>query len=95
MIPPAHLKEQIEAVGGERMKICEKCSYHSENRKKTGKFHTPRPDVHCTACGCTLSAKTVCLSCACPLEKWGAVVSESEEEEITKEFEENEQPSQD
>lgn len=92
MIPPAHLKEQIEAVSEERMKICKKCSYNSDVRKKTGKFRTRRPDVHCTACGCTLSAKTMCLSCSCPLEKWGAMVSESEEEEITKEFEENEQP---
>jgi hypothetical protein len=89
LIPPAHLKEQIEAVGEERMKICNGCSYNSENRKKTGKFTSSRPDVHCTSCGCTLSAKTVCLSCSCPLEKWGAVISGEEEEQITKEFEED------
>ena len=41
-----------------------------------------RPDEHCTKCSCTLSAKTACLSCECPLmvPKWKAVLTEDEEE---------------
>jgi len=52
----------IEQVSKERMSICDSCSYHSKNHK------TIRPDAHCTHCGCTLIAKTKCLSCECPLE---------------------------
>jgi hypothetical protein len=48
------------------------------------KHKTIRPDVHCTDCGCTLAAKTKCLSCQCPLEKWKAVMSDREEEEALK-----------
>jgi hypothetical protein len=40
-----------------------------------------RPDEHCTNCGCTLAAKTRCLSCECPLKKWMAVVKTHEEEQ--------------
>ncbi len=43
-----------------------------------------RPDAHCTKCGCTLSAKTKCLSCACPLNKWAAIVSQEDEEQMKK-----------
>jgi len=41
-----------------------------------------RPDAHCTNCGCTLSAKTKCLSCSCPLNKWEAVLTDDEEEQF-------------
>lgn len=84
------MKEEIERVSKERMKICEGCSYHSEVRKRTGRFKTVRPDVHCTNCGCTLSAKTRCLSCTCPVNKWGAIATEEQQEELHNEFKENE-----
>jgi hypothetical protein len=29
-------------------------------------------DVHCVSCGCTLSAKTRCVSCDCPQGLWKA-----------------------
>ena len=70
IIPPQELKDIIKTVSAHRMIICECCEHHS-------KFHnTPlRPDAHCIECGCTLSAKTACLSCKCPLEnpKWAEV----------------------
>lgn len=78
LIPPSHLKDIIKKVSDERMVICDMCEYNS-------KFHkTIRPDVHCTDCGCTLSAKTKCLSCSCelPVPKWGAVLTDEQEEEI-------------
>jgi uncharacterized Zn finger protein (UPF0148 family) len=63
------------------MEICKDCPSNS-------KFHkTLRPDEHCVICGCTLSAKTACLSCACPLCKWDHVMSSKQEEEIKKENE--------
>jgi transcription initiation factor IIE alpha subunit len=69
IIPPEELKGVIEEVAKERNIICMQCPHHS-------RFHnTFRRDEHCTNCGCTLSAKTRCLSCSCPLDPpaWGPV----------------------
>lgn len=77
--PEEHLKEIIESTKIQRLKICRTCSFHSS------RHYTPfRPDEHCTNCGCTLSAKTACLSCKCPLPqpKWEAVVTEEEQEKM-------------
>jgi transcription initiation factor IIE alpha subunit len=75
-MPPARLKELISSVGEERINICLNCPYHS-------RFHkTMRPDNHCTDCGCTLAAKTKCLSCECPKGKWKAIVDDAQEEQI-------------
>jgi len=66
----------IEETSEERINICLTCPHHSKWHK------TLRPDDHCTNCGCTLAAKTKCLSCACPLNKWMAVLTEDEEEKF-------------
>ena len=63
-------KEHVEKVAKARLLICDTCEYNS-------KFHkTKRPDEHCMDCGCTLSAKTRCLHCACPKSKWLATEKE-------------------
>lgn len=79
LVPPTDMKVLIHDVSEERLSICSKCPLHS-------KFHsTPlRPDNHCTDCGCNLDAKTSCLSCSCPQNKWGAVVPSPEEEDQLK-----------
>lgn len=74
LLPPKELEQQINIVSAERMQICEKCPLHSKHHKSI------RLDSHCTECGCTLSAKTKCLSCACPLNKWTAMLTEKKEE---------------
>jgi hypothetical protein len=64
--PPSRGKRDfIKHVSSERLAICNECDKHSKNHKP----HV-RPDAHCTECGCTLSAKTKCLTCECPLKKW-------------------------
>jgi hypothetical protein len=80
LIPPEHLKQLIQQVSCERMEICCECEFNSKNTKKK----SIRPDEHCMECGCTLSAKTKCLSCNCPLEfpKWEAVITQQQEDEI-------------
>jgi hypothetical protein len=87
LLPPSHLKEQIKMVSDERMKICKGCEWNSVNREN---YNTIRPDEHCTKCGCTISAKTKCLSCRCPLPapntKWKAVISREIEEIINNEI---------
>jgi len=66
----------IKETSEERINICLTCPHHSKWHK------TLRPDDHCTNCGCTLAAKTKCLSCACPLNKWMAVLTEEDEETL-------------
>ena len=76
LIPPAAIKDIIRDASEERMSICNECPHHSKNHKGV------RPDAHCTNCGCTLSAKTKCLSCSCPINKWTAVLTKEQEEDI-------------
>lgn len=82
MFPAPELKEQIEKVSASRMAICKGCTYHSEVRKQKLNYKTIRPDVHCVHCGCTLSAKTRCMSCSCPINLWGEALSKEQEDEI-------------
>jgi hypothetical protein len=81
LFPPKHLKKLIQQVKKERMQICNECPHHSKNHK------TIRRDYHCIICGCTLSAKTACLSCACPEYKWREVMNSEQEEELTQAIE--------
>ena len=76
LFPPKELKEQIQRVKKERMEICEACENHSKHHPSV------RPDTYCIICGCTLSAKTACLSCSCPIYKWKKVLTAKQEEEI-------------
>tara|TARA_R110000868_G_scaffold176239_1_gene413709 strand:- start:273 stop:554 length:282 start_codon:yes stop_codon:yes gene_type:complete len=76
LFPPEKLKEVIEQTSASRMDICNNCEYISTKHK------TFRKDVHCTQCGCTLSAKTKCISCECPLKKWMGLITQDQEEEI-------------
>jgi hypothetical protein len=77
LFPPSHIKELIRETAERRINICLACPHHSKNHK------TPlRPDDHCTHCGCTLAAKTKCLSCSCPLDRWMALMTEDEEENV-------------
>jgi predicted nucleic acid-binding Zn ribbon protein len=73
LFPLDKLKDKILEVSSERMAICESCKNHSKNHK------TIRPDNHCVSCGCTLSAKTKCLSCKCPIDKWSEVLTKEQE----------------
>jgi hypothetical protein len=64
LLPEDRQKAFLQHVSNERLAICDGCDKHSKNHK------TLRLDAHCTDCGCTLSAKTKCLTCECPLSKW-------------------------
>ncbi len=66
LLPEERNKAFIEHTSQIRTAICEQCDKHSSKHKSV------RPDAHCTECGCTLSAKTKCLTCECPLRKWRA-----------------------
>ena len=72
LVPPSKIKKEIEKVSDERISICESCKFHSKNYKSV------RPDAHCVNCGCTLSAKTKCLSCECPTGKWKKALTDEQ-----------------
>lgn len=76
LIPPSKIKDMINLVAEERLSICDGCPHHSKNHKSR------RPDAHCTKCGCTLAAKTKCLSCECPIGKWLPVATDEQEKEL-------------
>jgi hypothetical protein len=67
LLPEEKQKAFLEHVSNERLAICNACEEHSSNKKN---YKTMRLDAHCAECGCTLSAKTKCLTCECPLSKW-------------------------
>ena len=69
LLPEERQKAFIEHVSNERLAICGACEEHSSNKKD---YKTMRIDAHCAECGCTLSAKTKCLTCECPFKKWVA-----------------------
>ena len=73
LLPEERMKAFIDYVSQERMEICTMCEEHSYNKPEDTITSVIRPDAHCTNCGCTLAAKTKCLSCECPLKKWVAV----------------------
>lgn len=78
------MKERIEEVAKSRLEICSTCRFQSENAKINKGYKSVRPDLHCTNCGCTLAAKTKCLSCECPLSYWKKVMDDIEGEQLMK-----------
>lgn len=83
LFPPAEIKEKIEETAAARIAICKECPNYSPTAISNG-YKTSRPDIFCTDCGCNLEFKTKCLHCACPIEKWGALLEETEEQELIK-----------
>lgn len=63
-------KDMVEKIAAARRIICNGCDHISL------KHETVRPDVHCTACGCTLATKTRSLETSCPYNFWPAITKE-------------------
>jgi hypothetical protein len=77
------MKETIEKISAERMAICNNCPFHSKNHPSNVLYD------HCTDCGCNLDAKSSCLSCSCPKEKWMALTTQDEEDALKQEIHDN------
>jgi hypothetical protein len=80
LLPEERNKAFIEHTSQIRLDVCYNCEEHSSNKEG---YTSLRRDAHCTNCGCTLSAKTKCLTCECPLKKWGATSIPEEDVETT------------
>lgn len=81
LIPSSEMKGTIKQVSEERLNICNNCPHHSKHHSTPLRF-----DAHCVQCGCNLDAKSSCLSCSCPENKWVAVMSNPEEEDLKKDI---------
>ena len=75
-------QEHVEAVAKERWEQhCVRCeSLDREGKKCT----VPKTQPCCGECGCSLGLKIRSLSSSCPLNKWPALMTDEEEDELTK-----------
>ena len=64
--------KQVEDVALPRLEICAKCPIRTNGICDSSKG----------GCGCSLSLKTRALSSECPLGKWGAELTEEEEDKL-------------
>tara|TARA_R110001592_G_scaffold56826_2_gene173009 strand:- start:688 stop:1020 length:333 start_codon:yes stop_codon:yes gene_type:complete len=74
-------KEHVEAIAKDRWQICIKCASLDV---KGDKCTMPGTQPCCSECGCSLGFKLRSLSSACPSDKWKAVLTEDEEDELNK-----------
>jgi hypothetical protein len=73
--------EFVEHISKLRMDICNSC----DDKDTTGdKCVVAGSKPCCSLCGCSLAFKTRALSSDCPADKWKAIISEEEEDELDK-----------
>lgn len=77
-------KEHVEAIAKSRWQICIRCDALDVVGDKCMVTGT---QPCCSECGCSLGFKLRSLSSACPLEKWAAMLTEDEEDELNKNIE--------
>ena len=68
--------EFVEDVSRIRMELCNQCLSKGDECVVIG------TGPCCNECGCSLAFKTRSLSSECPLEKWQAIATEEEEEQL-------------
>ena len=93
LLPKKELKAVIEKISKERMEICKTCSLYNEKGDDGCTVNGLGPCCNkkkkengVSGCGCTLSAKTRCMGCSCPLEKWKGVIPREEQEKLENEL---------
>mgnify|MGYP004448167441 CR=1 FL=1 len=77
-------KEHVETIAKSRWQICIRCDSLDVVGDKCMVIGT---QPCCSECGCSLGFKLRSLSSACPLEKWTAMLTEDEEDELNKNIE--------
>lgn len=75
-------KEDVEIIAAERLSICKTCPLFD----LTGDgCEVPGTQPCCNkegGCGCSLAFKTRSLSSSCPLNRWEALLTEQEEDNL-------------
>lgn len=76
-------KEDVEQIAEYRISICKGCPlYDDKGEGCVLPGSQPCCNENKGGCGCSLSLKTRALSSECPLSKWGAELTEEEEEKL-------------
>lgn len=78
-------REDVEEIAQQRMQICMSCELidmQGEGCMVSGT--QPCCNEKLGGCGCSLSLKTRALSSECPFNKWGAELTEEEEDKLNK-----------
>lgn len=71
--------DTIEQIASERYTICQACP----NFDLTGgDCLAPGTQPCCSNCGCSLKFKTRSLSSECPIQKWPALLTQEEEDNL-------------
>jgi hypothetical protein len=70
--------EFVEDVARVRRELCDQCP------SKGDECVMPGTAPCCNECGCSLAFKTRSLSSECPLDKWKALMTEEQEDELEK-----------
>ena len=77
-------KEHVETIAKDRWQICIRCG----SLDVVGdKCMMPGTQPCCGECGCSMGFKLRSLSSSCPIDKWEAVLTEEEEDELNKNIE--------
>lgn len=85
-------KADVEHIAAERMSICETCPHLDTQGDQC---MVPGTQPCCKLCGCSLGLKTRALSASCDDNRWEAMLTAEEQEEIDRHLAENEIPSTD
>jgi len=76
-------REDVEEIAQQRMQICMSCELIDVQGEGCMVLGTqPCCNEKLGGCGCSLSLKTRALSSECPLNKWGAELTEEEEDKL-------------
>jgi hypothetical protein len=70
--------EFVEDVARVRRELCDQCPSKGDECVVIG------TGPCCNECGCSLAFKTRSLSSECPLDKWKALMTEEQEDELEK-----------
>jgi hypothetical protein len=71
--------ETVEEIARLRFSICDECEYLDTEGKECAVKGT---QPCCAECGCSLNFKTRSLASSCPFNKWEAIATVEEEDEL-------------
>jgi hypothetical protein len=80
-------KEHVEQIAAQRMSICQSCTHID---KEGSRCAIPGTQPCCGLCGCSLGLKTRSLSSYCDDERWGAILTQDEEDKLKEQLESEE-----
>jgi hypothetical protein len=85
-------KADVEYIAAERMAICDTCPFIDPEGHRC---MVPGTGPCCGLCGCSLPLKIRALSATCDADRWGAVLSQEEQEAMDQHLAQDDNPTSD